>query len=80
MAQCKLMKYFKALDKKAKIALVVIKKVYHEFPETQTFCQKCGFMPNQNFWQKCERDYANKVFHEVICAPQFLHALAELDK
>ena len=26
MAQCKLMKYFKALDKKAKIALVVIKK------------------------------------------------------
>ena len=46
MAYCKLMKYFKAFDRKAKIALAVIKKGYYKFPETQTFCQKCDFVPN----------------------------------
>ena len=55
------MKYFKAFDKKAKIALAVIKKGYYKFPETQTFCQKCDFVPNQSFQQKYERDYTNKV-------------------
>ena len=28
------------MNKKAKIALVVIKKVYHKFPETQEFIDK----------------------------------------
>ena len=35
-----LINYFEAMDKKAKIALAVIKKVCDKFPETQTFINK----------------------------------------
>ena len=34
------MNYFKVMDKKAKMTLTVIKKVYNKFPETQTFINK----------------------------------------
>ena len=40
------MKYFKAMDKKANIALALIKNLYYTFSETQTFCQKLDFNPN----------------------------------
>ena len=35
-----LMNFFKAMDKKAKIALAVVKKVYDKFPKTQIFINK----------------------------------------
>ena len=41
-----LMNYFKAMDKKAKIALAVIKKVYNKFLETQTFINKAYIKEN----------------------------------
>ena len=34
------MNFFKAMDKKAKIALAVVKKVYDKFPKTQIFINK----------------------------------------
>ena len=34
------------MDKIVKIALVVVKKLYYEFPENQTFCEKRDFIPN----------------------------------
>ena len=37
MAYCKLMKYFKAMDKKAKFSSGLITKVYDKLPETRTF-------------------------------------------
>ena len=35
-----LVKHFKAVSKKSKIALAVIKKVYDGFPDTQKFIKK----------------------------------------
>ena len=37
MAYCKLMKHFKAMDKKTKFSSGLIKKVYRKLPETRTF-------------------------------------------
>ena len=34
------MKYFKAMDKKPKINLAVIKKMFDKFPETRAFIDK----------------------------------------
>ena len=34
------MKYFKAMNKKAKSALAVIEKMYDKFPEIRTFIDK----------------------------------------
>ena len=43
---CKLMKYFKFMDKTAKIYLAFIRKVYYKFPKTQAFCKKRNLISN----------------------------------
>ena len=55
------MKYFKAMDKKAKITLAVIKKVFDKFPETQTFIDKAYTE------EECckENIYVNDVFFNI---------------
>ena len=54
------MKYFKAMDKKTKINLAVIKKMFDKFPETRAFIDKA-------YCEKCckENIYVNEVFFNI---------------